>query len=370
MKAAILGAGGFIGYRLTEYLLLAGLAEPRPVVRSFRSMARVSRFPLDARMADARDATALTSALRGCEVAFHCVVGDRTTILESIAATYAACRLAGVRRLVYLSSAVVHGHQVPEGCIETSAMPEDQPFEYNVSKIMAEHSLRSLMADGIVEVTIFRPSVVFGPRSTWWTAQIATDILARKAYLIDGGRGAANTIYVDNLVHALWLGATVPAANGEDFLVRDAEATTWSDLYAAVAEAVGVPMKDVWQISSASFQIKKESREFLKDFLRNAQSNRFAKALKELVRSPQASWLGRKIRSSLSGQTRQAAEVQTDPNFNAPTPDPEIASMQMCRNAICTEKAVRILGYHPPVAFAEASKRTACWLRFALGSGE
>ena len=370
MKAAILGAGGFIGYRLTEYLLLAGLSEPRPVVRSFRSMARVSRFALDTRMADACDATALSSALQGCEVAFHCIVGDRTTILESLAATYAACRRAGVRRLVYLSSAVVHGHQFPEGCIETSAMPEDQPFEYNVSKIMAERSLRSLMADGIVETTIFRPAVVFGPRSTWWTAQIATDILAKKAYFIDGGRGAANTIYVDNLVHALWLGATVPAAKGEDFLVRDPEVTTWFDLYKSVADAVGVPIEDVWQISSPSLQINIESREFLKDFLRNAQKNRFAKAFKELVRSPQASWLSRKIRSSLSGTPRQVAEVQTDKNPNAPTPDLEIASMQMCRNAICMEKAVRILGYHPPVTFAEASKRTACWLRFALGAGE
>ena len=73
---AVLGGGGFVGYRLSEYLVLHELAIPRPIVRGFRSMARLSRFDLDIRLADACDVPALVDALTGCDVAFHCVVGD------------------------------------------------------------------------------------------------------------------------------------------------------------------------------------------------------------------------------------------------------------------------------------------------------
>jgi len=112
---AVLGAGGFVGYRLTEYLVLNDLAIPRPIVRRVRTMARLARFDLDTRLADALDATALVNALHGCDVAFHCVVGDKSTITDSIESTYLACRQAGVQRLIYLSSAVVHGRELYPG---------------------------------------------------------------------------------------------------------------------------------------------------------------------------------------------------------------------------------------------------------------
>jgi hypothetical protein len=70
-------------YRLTEYLLLNDVAVPRPVVRSFRSMAHVSRFNLETRLSDALGIATLARALVGCEVAFHCVGGDQKTILDS-----------------------------------------------------------------------------------------------------------------------------------------------------------------------------------------------------------------------------------------------------------------------------------------------
>src|SRR5262245_16063921 len=232
LNFAVLGASGFIGYRLTEYLLLNGVAVPRPVVRSFRSMARVSRFNLDTRLSDALDTAALIRALAGCEVAFHCVVGNRKTILDSLTSTYAACRQAGVRRLIYLSSAVVHGHNPSPGTDESSPLIRDQPFDYNVSKVLAEAKLHSMMRDGTVECVILRPCIVYGPRSTYYSAGLATDLLAGRAYLVENGYGICNTIFIDNLVEAMVLCATHPAAAGKTFLIKDAERVTWRQLYA------------------------------------------------------------------------------------------------------------------------------------------
>jgi len=115
---AIVGTGGFIGSRLAEYLVLRDLATVRPITRSFKGHARLARFVLDARIADATNQFALEQHLRGCDTVYHCVVGGHETILASIEATYRAAAVAGVRRLVYLSSAVVHGLDPSSGTDE------------------------------------------------------------------------------------------------------------------------------------------------------------------------------------------------------------------------------------------------------------
>jgi nucleoside-diphosphate-sugar epimerase len=206
-------------------------------------MARLARFDLDCRVADATDQAALETQLEGCEVLFHCVVGRRDTILRSAEAAYRAAAGAGVRRLVYLSSAVVHGHDPAPGTNDDSQLVARQSFDYNVSKVKAERLLRRLRADGAVEVVTLRPMFVFGPRSQYFTVQIATDLLSGSAYLIDEGVGVCNTVYVDNLVHAMWQAAIVGRARNQEFIITDGAQVTWRDLYSAVAEAVGVDMR-------------------------------------------------------------------------------------------------------------------------------
>ena len=73
---AVIGAAGFVGTRLIELFYLGGVAQVRPVVRSFKSLARSSRFELDCRMADARDEAALTKAFEGCDAVVNAAVGD------------------------------------------------------------------------------------------------------------------------------------------------------------------------------------------------------------------------------------------------------------------------------------------------------
>jgi nucleoside-diphosphate-sugar epimerase len=359
---AVLGAGGFIGYRLTEYLLLNDLAIPRPVVRSFRSMARVSRFDLDTQIADALDTAALVRAMAGCEVVFHCVVGNRKTILDSLSATYAACRRAGVNRLIYLSSAVVHGHNPKPGTDESSPKIKDQPFDYNVSKVLAEAKLHSIMRDGAVECVVLRPCIVYGPRSTFWTAGLAADILLGRAYLVEGGNGICNTIFVDNLVEAMALCATHPAAPGNTFLINDAERVTWHQLYSSVAEAVGVDPSSIRSVpASVAEPTAVPPSERLLNAAHAIWQSRLLAAAKELVRGPRSISLGIKVRAML------ASAIRTVPRGTMI--DPEIVSLQLCQYKLPSRHLTETLGYRPAVSFEEGSRRTAEWLRFAFGSG-
>jgi len=363
---AILGAGGFIGYRLTEYLHLNSIAAPRPIVRSFRSMARVSRFHLDVRLANATDVTSLSDALNGCDVAFHCVVGNRDTILNSVDAAYAACRQAGVRRLVYLSSAVVMGSSPEPGTDENTPLKENQRFEYNVSKVMAERRLRKLMGDGAVECVLLRPCIVFGPRSTYWSAQLASDLLAGKAYLINGGKGICNTIYIDNLVELMVLCATHPAATGNTYIAKDAERVTWRELYGSVAQAIGVDEASILNLDLDIAAGRSTLAKSWRGVARVVWRNRLVRAAKELVRSEATVGLAIQLRAKLLTPS-PTNDVKAESPYSL---DPELVTLQMCRYELPTRKAAAELNFAPKVSFPEGARRTQEWLRFASGGSD
>jgi 2-alkyl-3-oxoalkanoate reductase len=372
----IVGASGFIGSRLVEWLALRDLAHMRPIVRSFKSMARLARFDLDCRVADATDRASLQTQLEGCDVLFHCVVGQRDTILRSAEAAYRAAAGAGVRRLVYLSSGVVHGHDPAPGTNDDSKLVARQSFKYNVSKVMAERLLRRLRADGAVEVVTLRPMIVFGPRSQYFTLQIAMDLLSGRAYLIDEGVGICNTVYVDNLVCAMWQAATVGGAGNQEFIITDGVQVTWRDLYSAVAEAVGVDIASVPSIESAALaRLYHEQR--------NAQlkiaSKRFGWALRQSLPASVISTAREILPSRVvkaikpwwaSFQAPGIYSTQTESGMQPlPVIDREIASWQCCRYRLPIEKARNLLGYEPQVTFSEGCRRTRDWIRFAFGMG-
>lgn len=364
---AVVGASGFIASRLVEWLVLRSLANVRPIVRSFKGMARLARFDLDCRVADARDPVVLERQLKGCAVLFLCVVGGRDTILQSAEASYRAAARAGVRRLIYLSSAVVHGHHPPQGTDDCSELVARQPFEYNVSKVMAEHLLRQIRADGAVEVVTLRPSIVFGPRSKWWTAQIATDLLSDKAYLIDGGTGICNTVYVDNLAQAMWQAAIAEGVANQDFIVTDGERVTWRDLYSAVADSVGVDIDTVATISSDTVtELARVARR--KELFEKLAGKRFARAARELMPSRVVEAIRQQCNSArLPAYSPALVEPASR---RLPSIDPEIASLQQCQYVLPITKARQLLGYAPQVTFSEGGRRTAEWLRFAFGMSQ
>ncbi len=170
----------------------------------------------------------------------HCVSGDSPIIVSSVAPVYLAAEAAGVRRMIYLSSAVVHGQAPAVGTDETSKLEKKQVIPYNRAKIKAEQTLLKLSAKGNVEVVILRPGIVYGPRSTRWITAIADELLQGKAYFINDGKGICNCIYVDNLVHAIYLCllAQAKTIDRQAFLLGDQELVTWFDFYAQLSLAL------------------------------------------------------------------------------------------------------------------------------------
>ncbi len=362
LNVAILGANGFIGSRTVEMFHLGGLAEVRPIVRTMSSLARLSRFDLDCRVADAFDQSALRAAFEGCDVVVHAIAGDRKTIVETLAPTYQAAQEAGVRRLVYLSTASVHGQSPRPGTDENSPLNDRQPIDYNNSKVQAEQQLRELRKKGSVELVMLRPSIVFGPRS-FWISSFASDLLAGQAYMVDGGKGICNSIYIDNLIHAIYLAMTASGVDGEAFLVGDDEEITWAEFYRPIAEALGFDLNQVPHVTyTPPIPTQKER---LKAVLASPPSRVFLSLfpykLRYAIRIGLYTLL-KPPRPRFSPWTFPKLQQQSPPE---PVATLEMAFLHQCQYKLPDTKARKMLGYQPIVSFPEACRRSITWLAFA-----
>ena len=286
-RVAVLGAGGFVGSRAVEMLALRGWADVTPVVRSHSSAARIARLTHDFKLADALSEEQLVEAFTGCDVIFHAIVGDEHTIVEAPGVSARAAQRAGVKRIVYLSTGVVYGFSPPQGTDEESPPSTAQPRGYNRSKAIAEERIHGLRRSLGVDIVVLRPTIVYGPRSAQFTVKVARDILASEAYLVDGGSGICNAVYVDNLVTAMWKAANVPEARNESFIVSDLQRITWQDLYFSVAAGVGVPPDT---IASVPTQVARDMAACRRGagWLEGAQRTRLAARIRGSAAAPHA----------------------------------------------------------------------------------
>jgi nucleoside-diphosphate-sugar epimerase len=344
----VLGARGFIGGRTVAQLRARGFS-----VRAVaRSLGGLERDP-DAKVADALDVGALTAAFRGCDVIVHAVYTEPGTAGAEMAATYLASRAAGVRRIVHLSTASVHGQAPPPSTDERSPLRLWQEYAYNNAKVRAERALRRARTRGSVEIVMLRPGIVFGPRSEWITG-FADALLGGRAALVDRGRGICNSIYVDNLVHAIELAARQPGVDGEAFLVGDAERVTWADFYGPIASALAFDLSSVPGV----------------DPPRHAP--RWRDRLREIARHSERLQPVRRTVAPAAGALRSLARRRGARSADGPPADASrpflqgtMVRLQQCSVKLPMGKAASLLAYEPPVSFAEGMGRTIAWMKTA-----
>ncbi|HET7032078.1 MAG TPA: NAD(P)-dependent oxidoreductase [Casimicrobiaceae bacterium] len=361
MKVGVLGASGLVGSRLVEMFHLEEVAEVIPIVRGTNSLARLARFALDWRIADAMDATALAKAFRGCEVIIHAVHGPNELIVDAPVAAYRAAREAGVRRIIYLSTTAVHGQNPGPRTDEASALHTRHPYAYNNAKVRAEREFRRLWEQRGVELVTLRPGVVFGPRDRW-ISNIARTIVDGTAYVL-AGPGICNTVYVDNLVHAIRLSLTADV-DGETFIIVDRETVTWRELYTRVASALG-SNREIPEIADPAII---RERAGILDSLKEIAAIRAA-----VPRIPR-SWKLR-VRESLEG-VRSAATAMREarergsanpwrlPTLASPRVSAEAFQLSQCSHQFSYAHARDRMAYEPLYSVDEGLRRTLAWLKF------
>lgn len=356
MKIAIIGANGFIGSRLVEQFHLGEQHIVIPVVRKPASLALPARFSLEWRLGDALDVDSLTKALQGCEAVVHAAIGDPVQIEKMPAILCAAASAAKIKRVVYLSSASVHGQNIAIGTTEETPLQTDHSIEYNNAKVRAERSFFSECSKYQLDGYALRPGVVYGPRSRW-IADLADELREGRAWLFDEGRGICNSIYVDNLIHAIRLALETTGGAGQPYLVGDKETVTWADFYHQAAQHLTLSSSGIHAVQS------------LPRFDKN-----FRDRVEKTVAQPWVQSLLPAVPFKLKRATKTLIASwnpppPTDAWALARPPGPQIteemALLQQNRWRFPHDRAAQKFGYAAPVSFDEAMRRSFAWLRFA-----
>ena len=245
----VTGATGFFGTRLVQVLRGRG-ARVRALVRPTGYARRLEALGVEIARGDVTDPASLAAAAAGQRVVVHAAGkvsdwGARRDFFRvnagGTANVVAACRAAGVGRLVHLGSLTVLG--LPRGgtVVDEATPPAAAPGDaYTASKLEAERIVRAAHAAGGLESVVVRCGVIWGPGEPTILPRIAA--LLRRGRMIypgDGGNLLGMT-HVDNLAEGVLLAATVPAAAGNVYHVTDGEEVTCRALLEALAGELGL----------------------------------------------------------------------------------------------------------------------------------
>ena len=171
MKVGVTGATGYLGREVVARLLANG-----HVVRALVRRADAPLPPaVERRIVDLASANGdLGAELAGLDVVIHCAAhlgaGDREQYRRvNVDGTHALLRASersNIRRVVHVSTIAVHGWKQPG-----STIGPDDPYDlhpelrddYAWSKIGADAWAQHYRDRGVLEITVIRPGIIYGP---------------------------------------------------------------------------------------------------------------------------------------------------------------------------------------------------------------
>jgi nucleoside-diphosphate-sugar epimerase len=228
----ITGATGFIGTHLVDRLTDIGFDRILAPIRSYRTCAPVARFPITIRRADLLDPQTVKASVEGARYVFHLAYGrdgknGAQMTIEGTRQVVEAAIAARVESVVVLSTAWVFGRSNQPDVRDENCPYDPVPGEYAESKAeMEQWCLARARSSSATRIVLLNPTCVYGPRGGAYTTLPVRMAENGSLCWIDDGRGIANYTYVDNVVDAMLLAATVPEAHGQRFIISDGT-TTW-----------------------------------------------------------------------------------------------------------------------------------------------
>ena len=164
-------------------------------------------------------------------------VGGTVSVME-------AMRDVGVRRVVLISSGAIYGDQGEQPLMEGTHPDPRSP--YAVSKLAAEHYVRTIGALWGIETVALRVFNAYGPGQPLSVAHppVIPHFLrqaARSGTLVIHGKGeqTRDFVYLDDVVEAMVAAATAPTIDRLTINVGSGSETSVKELSQQVLEAVG-----------------------------------------------------------------------------------------------------------------------------------
>ena len=251
MRVLITGANGFVGTVLCRSLIKKSHSV-RCVVRERREYLNFSKDVDIYSVGEIGPSTIWAEALRDIDIIVHLasrvhVMKDeslspldeyRRVNTEGTKRLAFMAALAGIQRLVYVSTVKVNGEFTHEQPFNEDDTPN--PLDpYGISKWEAEVALRHISSEKGLQVTVIRPPLVYGPEVKANFLQLLDMVnknIPLPLLLVNNKR---SMIYIENLVDAIIKCIEHPKAANQTFLVSDGQDISTPDLIKMIAKAMG-----------------------------------------------------------------------------------------------------------------------------------
>ncbi|WP_377707788.1 NAD-dependent epimerase/dehydratase family protein [Pseudomonas protegens] len=262
-RILVTGGAGFIGSHLVDALLAKGYGVR---VLDDLSTGKVSNLPMDNAalelvVGDVAEVATLAEAMQGCGAVVHlaAVASVQASVEDPVRThqsnfigTLRVCEAmvaAGIRRVVFASSAAVYGNN-GEGTPIAEDTPKSPLTPYAADKLASEYYLDFYRRQHGLEPVILRFFNIFGPRqdpSSPYSGVISIFSERAKAgrpiTLFGDGGQTRDFVYVADLVKILVQGLECPAPAADATNVGLGGVTTLNDLIGALQQISGKPLQ-------------------------------------------------------------------------------------------------------------------------------
>lgn len=225
MKIFISGGTGFVGGHLARELLQRG-HELRLLTHKRRQVAE----GIQQVVGDVARQETFEEAVRGCDAVINLVgiirefpfrdVTFKKLHVQATANMLAATRKGGVRRYLQMSALGTRPNAVSD---------------YHKSKWQAEELVRG---SGL-EWTIFRPSLIFGPKDSFVNMLAAQLRLAPVMPVIGSGRYRLQPIHADDVARCFALALEMPGTAGQAYELCGNDCMSYEELLDTIAASLG-----------------------------------------------------------------------------------------------------------------------------------
>lgn len=264
MKVAIVGAGGFVGTNLAQFL--------RTRVKTLRCYGRRKAFPdafegIHWISGDLTD-PALAETVHGCDVVIHLASTSTPATADNDIAADAAdnvlgslhlleqCVAGGVRRVVFISSGgTVYG--VPRQIPTPESAATDPISAYGVAKLAIEKYLEIYRRRHGLDYRILRIANIYGPYQTPDKGQGVVAAFLGHAmantpiHILGSGDVVRDYVFIDDVVEAVW---AVMQHDGSSriFNIGGGRGTSVMQIATAIEALLGRPLEKIFHPARAA----------------------------------------------------------------------------------------------------------------------
>lgn len=231
----VTGATGFVGSRLSELLSTKEKAEVTGIGRNLDRVSHLQKQGVSLKAMDLLDTDALKRAVDDKKFIFHTAAvldaKPETAYSINVGATEKLIKLAGeagVSRFIHVSTVGVYDMTGRDEVNESTPLALKHSATYPRTKAQAEERARKMAEKYGLELSIVRPSMIYGPGHGIWSEGMFQNILEGKPVFLGDGSAHFNPIYLDDVVEAVILCAKHENASGESFNISS-DVTTWRE---------------------------------------------------------------------------------------------------------------------------------------------